>query len=343
MSLIRCGCIAVLLLRVAPSSAQDQVSPSPIDGDVKLLKMVIDAQRANLERYPFGDMDVIAKSGPLGQPYQRRVQARVRWDGDHQRLTGVATDLAPEGDGGMAKYLEKSFDLLYRDKRSFMYVAEHHRMTVADIAKSGPYELTFLRPRDCWYGSFDGRGSNWADTYEAMLRIPADVLKHVRARRLDEDRVEIARDKGASGSFRALFSLKDDGNMVSYHTEFLERGQRQERSYSWSRDSKGRCYLAACRIERQSRVRRSRTGNEQFQVVSISTYEVSRFDAETRPAPSIFELRDLKVAPGTLIDDRITGKRRKLGDRPEEDMGKLLDKLVPELKSRGLADPDREN
>ena len=325
--------LAIFLQGCAPASGQ---GVPPVDGDPILLLAIRDAQQANVERYPFGEIEAIAEIGTVGKPAQRRVEALVRWDGDFQRLTGTFADLNRDPGGGESKYFKQSFELIYRGDRSVMYVPEGRLMTIWNTSKGAPISLTRLRPQDWWYGKLNGEEPHWAERLDLMLRLPPESLRYIRVRRLDEDRVEVSRDAGADarvpGSFRNVFSLEDEGNLVSRDLTDPRHGFKENRKYVWGLDSKHRYYLKSCRIERHTHDTQRRLDSHDYW-----TYEVTRFDSDARPPKPIFEDGAIKLATGTLVDDNTTGKRRRIGDWPAEDIGAILDRLVPELKSRGFA------
>jgi hypothetical protein len=319
--------LAVILQAGLPSSGDADL---PIDGDPKLLLMMRDAQHANADRYPFGEAEVIAEIGRPGGPPHRRVEALVRWDGDKQRLTCVFTDRGTPPGESEPRLFKSRCDLIYRDNRSVLYDPDHRKMTISPISKLGHYDLTQLRPQDWWYGKVKGEGTTWADEMDQMLRRPPEFLRQVRVRRLGGEQVEVVRDSGAAGRYRLVSSLVDDGNPVLFEMDVLESDFDEKRSYVWSRDERGRCYLKSCRVDR-------RTGKGGIWL----HYEVVRFDADKRPPQSAFEDRAIQIAPGTVVDDQIAGRRRRIGDRPVEETSASLDRLVPELKSRGFAAPAR--
>ena len=328
-------CLSGLPLLTPATSAQE--SPS-VNGDPNLLLMIRDAQHANKDRYPFGEIQVVAETGENGGPApHRRIEALVRWDKDQQRINGAFADPSEDKAGGKKKLLAQTFKLVYRDHRSVMYVPEQRLMTISDVGKWGHLPLTQLLPQDWWYGKLNGEGQSWAERCDLMLRLPPEVLRHIRVRRLSEDRVEVSRDAGAHGSFRQVSSLRDDGNVILDQSADLVNGVEEKRAYVWSRDARSRCYLKSCRIERHFHKRQDRGEGTVYW-----TYEVTRFNPDMHPPQAIFEEGAIKIAPGTIVDDRIAGRRRRVGDRPIEDMGELLDRLIPELKSRGFAAPPHE-
>ncbi len=326
--------LAVTVQVCWPASGDE--SP-PVVGDPSLLIMMRDAQHANEGRYAWGEADVIAEIGRRGEPPLRRVVANVRWDGDQQRIIGTSIDRGTPPGESAPRIFKGSFDLIYRDGRSVVYDPDSRVMTISAISQGGQFLLTQLRPQDWWHGKINGEGRLWSEQFDTILRRPPEFLRHVRVRRLGDDQIEMIRDSGAAGWYRLVSSLRDDGNLVLVEMVIPESDFEEKQSYRWTRDERGRCYLKSCRVERHAPKRDGRSTGGLY-----LNYDVTRFDPDQHPAQSTFEDRSIRVAPGTVVDDRITGKRRRIGDRPVEGMNAALDRLVPELKSRGFAAPLRD-
>src|SRR5690349_1432873 len=79
-----------------------------------------------------------------------------------------------------------------------------------------------------------------------MLRRPPEFQRQIRASRIDGDRIELLRDAGPAGRFRLVSSLGDDGNLTLYEMIVPEQDLAEKRTYSWTRDARGRCYLKSC-------------------------------------------------------------------------------------------------
>jgi hypothetical protein len=300
----------------------------PVDGDQALFRMIRKAQHANEGRYPFGELEVVVESGSSQRKLPiRRVEALVRWDKDQVRLSGTFFDPDPVAGAakGEAKVLRRrEFDLIYRNSRSAIYISEQKQMTISDTSRQGYILLTRLRPQDWWYGKINGDEPSVAERLDGLLRLSPEISRRVSVRRLADDQVEIFTTEGIPDTFRAVYSLKDEGNLVSREGADPAHGFREKRTYTWARDARNRCYMKACRIDRSFR------NTPHGPNAGYHTYEVKRFDPDKRPSESTFEEGSIPVAIGTVVNDNITGKTRRIGVPSAGGIGPPLDELVPE-------------
>lgn len=324
--------VSVTLLVPARVLAGDT---SVIAGEPALLEAIRDAQNANVNAFPHGEMRVNAETGTLDfLRTSRRVEVVVKWDGDECRATGKLFNYVHTS-GKPDTFFDERVDVLYNKKRRFFYLEDQKSFKISLIVDGKYPLLTRLRPDEWFYGKVDGEGMDWAERLELFIRRPTDALKHWRVLRLPGDQVELSYDGEGEypGNARQVFSLAQGGNLVKLEQSDRGSGVKQERTYVWDRAGNGGWYPKSVRV---------RTTPPPMKDVPFSGvewhYEVVAFDPTVRPPKSIFLDSAIHATQGTFVEDEITGKRYRIGGRNSAKIVDSLDGLSREVKSRGFAE-----
>ncbi len=273
---------------------------SVIAGEPALLDVLRDAQRAKAGAFPHGEMRVVVTQTLIGADSpMRRVEARVRWDGDECHATGTVGDYSPKD----RKMDTGPFELLYNKRRRIFYLSDVPLMRISKIEEGRYPPLTRLRPDEWWFGNVDGGGFTFLGDLDRFVQRDTEILRHCRIERLDGNRVELSRDGGGRnpGRFRSVYGLIQDGNLLEQE-KFYPNGMTEQRQYLWERAKGGGWYPKTISITRRFPPR-ARTMSEGYSY----RYEVLSLDATLRPPKSVFSDSAIKAAPGTDIYDGSEG------------------------------------
>jgi hypothetical protein len=311
-----------------------------IEGDVALMKVLQDAQRANESSYPHGEMRAIAESGAIGEQNPRMSSTvYVRWNQRSSRVLASQVLSLPEQARERVKRDEELLEIEFidDDKRLIAYFPGSNLIRISSRMSASPGHLTSLRPDQVWY-RMDFRGPSWISLLGPHPNVSQDEVISYAFRQVNHDRVEMYRRAKPDFWLKAVASLGWDGNIVEYENYYHDQRAAHHDTgvYRWKRDHAGRVYLESKDI-RYSRT--DKTGKK-FPDGYVRL-KVLEFNPDIVPPPSLFELSSLPLAPGTRVEDEITGRRYRIGDAPESKITDSFDDLIGEMRGRGFARPSR--
>jgi hypothetical protein len=304
---------------------------SVVAGEPALLDVLRDAQMVNLSGFSHGEMQVVVEQGfnKTGEDVDRRVEALVRWDGEECYAIGTVADYLEIEH----KMKSQPFELLYNKKRRLYYLKTSKLLRSNPIVDGKFPPLTRLRPDEWWYGKIDGEGSTWMERLENFGRMPTEILRHCRIRRLDDDRIEQTREGGGEipGKFRTVYSLSRGGNVLEFEMFDPASQIRAKHEYNWESANGGGWYPASAKMTYHFPATRGSAAGDRFH-----RYVVRSFNPTVKPPRSIFSDSAIHPAPGTIFDDGVSGRRVRIGDSNQDSVVDSLDGLVKEAKSRGF-------
>lgn len=303
------------------------------------IELLAQAERANEARYPSGSMKVQISRGHRDNQDKNSdkhevIQARSVWSGGF-----VRTELSRWGPSNTIPTLdepayERETCILDRSK-SILY-PNTHIVVIEPIAGKdigAEYQLT---PKNYWYASQVGQGfpavkvfdpsvigKELPNTMISLGRATPNIL-HLRLKRKTEDL-----------SFDSWFSLDLDGNPTRCETIDVSEGIRFTRLFTWDRDRKGRVYLK--KLDRK-RVTEKGGGHTTMEYEEAETID---FDPDYRPDAAIFRLASIRVKANTVVDDGVSGKTYRLGDRDTASLLNSWDDLIELMRSRGFSSRSR--
>jgi len=265
------------------------------------------------------------------------MEGEVCWSENKWRFAGVRTSIqtGPADNPRRKDFEPKSpVESIVDGSEYIAYYPNGKVVRIELVSKVGPDPLMIRPPNEWWYG--DGR--RWIILLGPHPSLPQDSIKRYRAQRLDDNRVELIREDRSGARFRFVASLRDDGNIIEVRgTDPVSDIRELDETYTWSRDSKGRCYLA------KSSKRLKCKSKTYGKLVDLCTqFECDFFDADYDPAPSTFSLKSLQLPPRTRVDDNVGNRHFRMGAAPVVSVVEQLDRLVTELKTRGFAESGRE-
>jgi hypothetical protein len=129
--------------------------------------------------------------------------------------------------------------------------------------------------------------------------MPTDVLRHCHILRLDDDRIELAREGGGDipGRFRLIFSRSKGGNVLKHEMFDPSSGIRAEYEYTWDRAEGGGWYPVNAQITYDFPPIRDSAASKRFH-----RYEVRSFDPTVRPPQSTFTDSAIRPLAGTVVE-----------------------------------------
>jgi hypothetical protein len=306
-----------------------------------LMRILQDAQLANENRYPTGELWATLESGVEGALYPaRRTQIHMRWNERRSRVMGIRRswllDSSGLATGGVTE--DTPIDFIETEREYIAHYIDPPIVRIMSRLTAGPPPLTALRPDQVWYrANFNGR--RWVELLGPHPNFPQKDVLAYKFTRLDENRIQMLRERTGVSRFRAVASRADDGNIVEFDSYYKDESVEQSyrTAYQWDRDSKGRCYLRS--VEFRSR---SLTKGQPSRGEGYTRMTIDRIDLDAVPDLSLFEMESFDLPPGTLVEDQINNRRYRIGELPVARVADSLDALISEASSRGFARPERK-
>lgn len=306
--------------------------------DAQLLGFLSDAQHANRGRYEFGRMNITAESGLLGEPTWRvRVDVDVRWNGPDSRVEGIRRANLEPGKSESKESVQRI--LTVRTKEALMMSVPDSKLARYDkVDPKKSTEFSRLRPSDWWYGRVDGEGGDWAEALDRMGPKFAQSPGGYTLKELDDDRIEFKQTVQGESTFRLVASKRFDGNVLEYVAQSPAVGGTitQKKTYAWGFHGRD-VYLQRFDYElsQSASSGSSRTQGRYFR------YRVNSIDPGDKPPSKLLDPRAVVLPAGTQVVDGVKSRRDRVGERPAGSVVEQLDRLAPEIKTRGFMKRDR--
>ncbi len=308
---------------------------SPTDAS-DMLDALRDAQKANIGRYPSGEMHVIFRQGEIGAVTSHGyADCRVQWSGRKVRTTVERWRLKNRGE---VPTTPSSFQeqWLVDETRAACFTPHSQRVTVDPLSTHEPPVYALLAPETSWYGAWGGRGANWLDylTPELMINVDHSQVTY-QVKPINEDQTEVMiRNPVYNLSAKLTMSLRTDGNVIA-NEAIAPGGNSPEKAgiCHWKQDGKGRWYVASRKEDLTFRT----SGN----AVMYYELETVEFSPDRKIDPSRFTIESFGVRDGGTIRDGVEGQLFRVGDRSVESVANQLDGLAKTLRVRGFAAENR--
>ena len=315
-----------------PLATADDSGPAVVD----ILKKAHDA---NLDRYPAGKMRVIVHKGQrdpskLSEERHEYREVQLQWSGDEIRTDLVDRGMREGVPDASSTVVGRETYILDRTRS----ISTNYRSTViiepiAGKVLSPEYSFT---PKLGWYLSqihpdypcikafLPGKGS--------PISAPGATFQ---MENIADGEVRLTMRKPLEhSSLTTSYSYHLDGNVTEFFLDNPDGGPKIRGKFDWKRDPLGRVYLT--KLDRTVNLRHKSRPIEMYEV-----YEVTEFDPSFRPSKDVFQIRSLKLRAGTMVEDRLSGRRYRTGDLPVESVAEKLDDLIPTLRSTGFSTPGR--
>lgn len=304
-----------------------------VAGDDPDLALIRSAQHANIGRFPQGELKATFRIGQTAPVEKHDVHhCLVVWSGDRiwtsveswvdHRHSEIDTSMPPARTG----------QWIVDRGRSYVYSPVAQRVTITPASGMEPPTEAKLSPTLSWFSPLGSPERTWHWYLTLNERIgpggPRVIFETSRPRG-DQVAVLIS-SLGHPPTARMVFSLPDDGNLVKYEGTYPESGLIESCECRWARDTSGAVYLKQNEITIDSK----KPGREG---TIYKKLEVTHFNPRHSVSADRFSLSSLKLPPGTVIDDQITGRTSRVGDRPTQSVLGQLDSLIGEMQSRGFA------
>ena len=214
----------------------------PIEGDLKLLDLMKDAQRGKEGLYPHGEFFVLIEHGAVGAKRPLlQTEGLFRWDGEKARFSGLQRGFKPPPGVIDENYLhEFPIDQIIDDHMNAGYVSSTNLVRVDPYPQVGGGPLFPQRPDQEWF-RFGPRPI--IEVLGPHPNFPLDKVKSFKIERSGDDLVSLTRFDVDGFECRVVASLKADGNIVEISGK-QKSGAWDIDKYRWKRDEKGRLYLA---------------------------------------------------------------------------------------------------
>lgn len=329
------GIVGFLCIFV-PCSARSVPTDDTTKAVIDVLKHAHDA---NLGRYPSGKLRVLYRSGTLDPTRSvpdrhESVEADVQWLGDEVRT--VLKRWGPdktEPDRSGPPSLREVCILNRVSIASYNYMSTIFVEPIAGKTVSPEYRLA---PTDCWYASqlFEGRsclegflpGKNSPSSAPGVVVtvLPgADGTVRLNLAKIVE-----------KASLDVTYSYALDGNVIRFALDSSVSGMKVKGDYQWERDPRGRVRLR--KFERRKELKHGSATRNLYEIV-----EVLDFDPDFVPSREVFRLESLKVPEGTIVQDKVSGKTYRTGDRAISKVSEKFEDLIAAARSRGFSSPLR--
>lgn len=303
-----------------------QEPPPPVEGDLNLVRVLLDAQQANLDRFSSGELrarfEQWGLSAPGAESPTLTMHVRLVWSGE-KAYWEFDQDVRERKDIGNKDLLPVYGRIVFDGREYAKHVAGDVQLfTNADFEKVGlEWDNLDLRPTGRWTKP-RGRGRPWAELLGPHPNFPSDAVQKWVFKQ-DGDRVLIERHDrykdGTEGLTRIVTSLDLAGNVV----EVTYRGsQSRDYKYVWRKDGASRVIL-----ERETIRVKYEDGSTVESELTVMDFQVR----DTVPSAQ-FEIAALQIPTGTWVHDRIRNRRYRFEGLKVDQ--KTLDNLAEELKAR---------
>ena len=288
-----------------PADADDQVTKPIETGAIELREVLREAIMADVERYPFGEIECEITNQNLEGPLNvTSVQVHSWWSKDksfttiNEKMTTdpsfIRSSRPLEGIQVRVISMEQTID-----NKKFMIVGkDSNRATIALLSTRSRQPNTSVSSADFWFGKVDGEGSHWYGALGPAPTTPVNIIKQYDTRLLPGDRIEITTTyQGDRGSFRAIASLTH-WKILSVDAKMKTNGKIQTFAYAYTWDENGQMLNRfVFRLKGGDRPTYERT------------YEVKKLDLITPPRQELFEIDETKLPAGYFIDNKITKRQ----------------------------------
>lgn len=329
----RCIVIAMLIWLGSPEHTRAE---APVEGDIALLQVLLDAQVTGSSRHQRGRMEFGITERRWGLMVR---EGEFVWDGPlhYWRFSGEDTPAQEE----RKPQVYEDVEIIFEPGRLTTHNPLTPFVTQTERPKSvrEPLEFMFATPAG-WrqIGILPKSFEKWLDWRQAT--VPYVV------RREPDDIVSVERTGAGGLHSRVLASLQAGGNIISYRMEMGdETGEYADLfkgKFDWSPDGSGGWYPTEI-VHEQCHADDPETPYWSYRL------EVLAFETDPVIPPDRFELTSLNIAPGTpatFINQSGQTERRWRYGGPANPDGKHsreeLDRLGRKLRGDGFADPERD-
>jgi hypothetical protein len=311
--------------------------PEEGEPEQPLLKTIVRAHLANLDRYPHGEMKARFQSKQVGQPsFFSTTESHLWWNGDRIRsktLTwrGIRKDVDTNSP------YDDEFEWIISPTRIVVYHPRGKRVVISATAGGEPDFTAIMNPANAWFKPVNMSGFSWLPLVDPS-RSPRGrgfVLKRTVSR-LTEELVRLTiTDERSKGVYELDHDLASEGNVVRYVIHEPSSSLKIEGRSHFRRIAKGYLMLAESHQSTVS-VMNGRS------ITIDKTYETLSFDPDQTPSTAMFELQALNLPRGVMILDETTGRRKRVGDVSVTDVASQLPALIELMRKRGFAAKVRE-
>ena len=126
-----------------------------------------------------------------------------------------------------------------------------------------------------------------------------------------------------------LFSLPLEGNVLSYEIREPASEYGAAGTNVWEKHGSNGVYLKRATLD-EYLIHEGRKSSKHVE------YETLAFDPNFVACPDRFELSSLSLPGGTLVENLITGRRYRVGDRLPEAVEERLRPLIESMKTKGF-------
>jgi hypothetical protein len=304
------------------------------------LDLIRDAQKANVGRYPGGELKATLRWGQDGRiSTHGYAETRLIWADDKLRADVLDWgdhnhEFRPEPGKAHQEYW------IVERQRLVSYIPDIRRVLITSPTRLSPPTRILMSPAASWYGRFCGTGESWheqldpgrvwaADTKKTDAEYPVQSVTK-KSTDLIEVVVQYPRYKA---NLRLVFSLAADGNAVEYELKEPSPERIVSGVCEWQRDDQGRLHLAKRRQEQVFVDSKTK---------SYLEYTLLTFNPDYIPDKKLFEIDSLHLPDGTSITDELTGRNRRIGDRPVPTVVNRLGEMIDVMRTRGFASEGRK-
>lgn len=315
MSIVRTASTFLLFtsLLALSSSAFSADSPSPSNtGEVELQQLVRDANKHDVDQYPYGEIECeIIRRNVGGPAYNEISRSHMWWDGDQSRLL---VDQTTEFDSALVKSENRrkgmeTSHLAYEqiiDREKMLTINNEARKAIVqprDIGSLPPHAL--VSPRHWWFGQIGGSGRFWYEVLGPYPTMPQDRIKSYNTKKLVDEQIEIERID-VDGRFRAVASALTWKLLSCEYIGRSAKNTTQVISYKYTWDDS---------THTLKEFTYKSTGGPNPGL--LHSYKVHRLDVSRRPNANMFSTSESRVPGGYQIEDRIAKKTYMKGPNAE--------------------------
>lgn len=313
--------------------------PGPIQGPQDYIELLKQAQTANQSRYPSGELRFLCSKRQVGQlSFFERSRVHLVWQ--HDKVWAEVErwlhhthdfDIKRTPPTERVEYIVNGLNCVE------YYPAMQRAFVTAVVWGSLPDEVRWS-PAAHWYSDWplaSGR-LTWGKILSPSSLPDTDPSAvHYTVTEQAGSIVRVLRHEDKyGGDIDMSFSLLLDGNVTAYESREPTSGYTGKGTCEWEKDARGRVFLARSTYTDAAK----RPGES---CSNVYKYETLHFDPDFKPAMGRFDMASLALTNGVVVENQITGRRHRIGDRPVDSVEGQIKTLIELMRSRGFAIEER--
>ncbi|MGC8644497.1 MAG: hypothetical protein ACP5XB_31930 [Isosphaeraceae bacterium] len=309
--------------------------PGSVQGPQEYIELLKQAQAANQSRYPSGELRFLSSKRQVGQlSFFDRSRVHLVWQ--HDKVWAEVerwlhhthdVDMKSTPPTERVEYIVNGLNCVE------YYPALQRAFVTAAVRGSLPEKL-WASPAARWYSPWTlaSAGLTWGKILSPTSLPGTDpAAVHYKVTDQAGSIVRVLRHEDKyGGDVDMSFSLPLDGNVVDYEIREPVSSYTGKGSCDWEKDSRGRLYLARSTYSEGRRLPGESISN-------VYKYEMLHFDPDFKPPARRFDMASLSFPEGVVVENQITGRRQRVGDRPVDSVEGRIKALIEIMRSRGFA------